>query len=198
MLDELERKYRPTDRFGHPNLITFAARLIGVDRASIYQAIRRGLDEHRADEWAMRCGFHPAEIWTDWLTPSAYAFPMTISPPIGWDPANTIATTCAASWSLVAESEAAAAAVVDQAMRGRDDRPLSDDPLSDGRTVGDVLRHYTAWYLANRALGVTKDEAAALTGEPGLFTYCIDALITLGLVDDDAPIPTLDDRSSHQ
>lgn len=30
-------------------------------------AAEEGLTVAQADKWAVRCGFHPAEIWVDWV-----------------------------------------------------------------------------------------------------------------------------------
>jgi hypothetical protein len=41
---------------------------LGVDRMSVRRHRDGGLDETLADEWAVALGFHPAEVWPDWLT----------------------------------------------------------------------------------------------------------------------------------
>lgn len=52
------------------------ARAANLDQSTVYQAVKRGgglLSLRQADEWAVRAGFHPWEIWGDqWLDPEAY------------------------------------------------------------------------------------------------------------------------------
>lgn len=38
-------------------------RVVGASRSVIQQAKTRGIPIHRADKWALLCGFLPIEIW---------------------------------------------------------------------------------------------------------------------------------------
>lgn len=40
---------------------------LGMNRGKIRSAIVAGLDDFKADRWAVRCGFHPASVWPGWL-----------------------------------------------------------------------------------------------------------------------------------
>jgi hypothetical protein len=44
-----------------------AAAVFRVDRTRIYAAMRNGLRWSQADVWAIRAGFHPSEVWPEWL-----------------------------------------------------------------------------------------------------------------------------------
>lgn len=39
---------------------------LGLHPRQIYRWRQSGLTERQADELAVRCGFHPAEVWPDW------------------------------------------------------------------------------------------------------------------------------------
>jgi hypothetical protein len=48
------------------------ARIVGGSRSVVVAAVTRGLPERRADEWAVRLGLHPCEVWGDaWWAPCA-------------------------------------------------------------------------------------------------------------------------------
>lgn len=44
------------------------ARLVRLSGTTLKNARENGLREDAADRYAVRAGFHPAEVWTDWST----------------------------------------------------------------------------------------------------------------------------------
>ena len=42
------------------------AALVGVTERTVYRLRVEGLDDHRADLYAVRAGFHPALVWPEW------------------------------------------------------------------------------------------------------------------------------------
>lgn len=51
--------------YGAPLDVVRLARLLGVDRWRIYDARKLGLTIDQADRHAIRCGWHPLDIWPD-------------------------------------------------------------------------------------------------------------------------------------
>ena len=46
--------------------------IVGASRAVVQRAVSHGLATWRADEWAVRLGFHPVEVWGgEWWSDSA-------------------------------------------------------------------------------------------------------------------------------
>lgn len=43
------------------------AERVGTQRGAVVDAVRRGVSIWTADSWATRCGFHPGNVWPDWL-----------------------------------------------------------------------------------------------------------------------------------
>ncbi len=53
---------------------TAMGRRLGVSGATVSRAARYGLNDHQADEWAIRLGLHPLMVWGwAWVDPSAQA-----------------------------------------------------------------------------------------------------------------------------
>ncbi len=63
----------------HPDDVDHAAlwfsELVGVSDAHVRRMLDddTNLDGSRADEWAMRLGFHPSAVWANWGAPGGYA-----------------------------------------------------------------------------------------------------------------------------
>jgi len=51
----------------------------GVNRKAIHNRVRRGISWAEADEFAIRCGFFPWEIWPEWehVDPAASMSPVS-------------------------------------------------------------------------------------------------------------------------
>ena len=47
--------------------VSTLSRAVGVDRATIGRRRQNGLSVFEADEWAVACGRHPIEVWSDWI-----------------------------------------------------------------------------------------------------------------------------------
>jgi hypothetical protein len=47
---------------------TATAETLGVSRVTLDRYIRLGLDPFRADDAAIRAGFHPSAVWPEWST----------------------------------------------------------------------------------------------------------------------------------
>lgn len=53
-------------------------RVLGVSRGVVQQLKVRGVPIHRADEYAIACGFHPVEVWGDaYYAPLKYRHELT-------------------------------------------------------------------------------------------------------------------------
>jgi hypothetical protein len=39
--------------------------LLGIDRGSVWRAAREGVTIYTADQWAVRLGYHPSQLWPD-------------------------------------------------------------------------------------------------------------------------------------
>ena len=63
LLERIAAGFHPAAPHERRYVTAYAARRIGVERYAIYHAKRVGLDEHRADQWAIAAGYHPAEVW---------------------------------------------------------------------------------------------------------------------------------------
>jgi hypothetical protein len=48
-------------------LVSHFARKVKANALTAAIAINEGLTDRQADTWAIRCGYHPAEIWPDWF-----------------------------------------------------------------------------------------------------------------------------------
>lgn len=49
-----------TDRLRYPT------RDLNVSSAELARQTTTGLSDAMADRWAVRCGFHPSEVWPEW------------------------------------------------------------------------------------------------------------------------------------
>ena len=53
---------------------TAMGRCLGIGGATVSRATSHGLNDHQADEWAIRLGFHPLMVWGwAWIDPAAQA-----------------------------------------------------------------------------------------------------------------------------
>jgi hypothetical protein len=43
-------------------------RIVGASGSTVTAAARHGCTEMQADRWAVACGYHPAEVWSDWYS----------------------------------------------------------------------------------------------------------------------------------
>lgn len=57
---------RTEDMHAAPNPITALNLLTGKPLASLHRWCRQGVPIHTADELAVACGFHPANVWPEW------------------------------------------------------------------------------------------------------------------------------------
>ncbi|CAB5217700.1 hypothetical protein UFOVP209_6 [uncultured Caudovirales phage] len=46
---------------------THLARAVRANGVTASSALNEGLTDRQADNWAIRCGYHPAEIWPEWF-----------------------------------------------------------------------------------------------------------------------------------
>jgi len=53
-------------------------RVLGISRSNVQALKVRGVPIHRADEFAVKCGFHPTEVWGDaYYAPLKYRHQLT-------------------------------------------------------------------------------------------------------------------------
>lgn len=57
------------EKAGAPSMLVLAE-AAGVAPATLYRWRRSGVPVLRADELAVALGFHPVEVWPEWLTPA--------------------------------------------------------------------------------------------------------------------------------
>ena len=48
-------------------LVTHFARRVKANGQTARRAYTKGLTDRQADQWAIRLGYHPGEIWPDWF-----------------------------------------------------------------------------------------------------------------------------------